>query len=94
MLVRPTTSSTASMSMAALGMPKTTQVASSWAIGRGHRLPHLEQSLGAVAAHAGEDHADRVAPRRLGNRLEHHIHARPMPVHGWPVFDGDLVTGA
>ena len=41
------------------------EVASSWAIVAAPASPHLEQALGAVVAHPGQEHADRVRARRL-----------------------------
>lgn len=36
-------------------------------------MPHFEQPGRAIAAHAGENDADGVASRKLGDRIEQHI---------------------
>ena len=48
--------------------------------GAGAGLAHGQQTRGAVAAHAGQDHADRVAACQFGDRIEQHVHRRPVAV--------------
>jgi hypothetical protein len=57
------TSSTAPSLIASLGMPKTTQLASSWARCAAP-VAHLLQAARAVVAHAGHDDAERRCGRR------------------------------
>ena len=57
------TSCAAPAAMASRGMPKTTQLASSWHDVVAAGVAHLVHRLRAVGAHAGEHHAERVRAR-------------------------------
>ena len=79
------TSSTAPRSMASLGMPKTTRRRLVLRDGGGAGALHLEQAVGAVVAHAGQDDADGVGAGGLGHRAEQHVDAGPVPGDERPV---------
>ena len=56
---------------------------------------HLYHPGRPVGAHSGQDHADRVASRGFGDRLEHHIHRRPLVADARAVFRaGRAIEGA
>lgn len=48
-------------------------------------VPHFEETGRAVAPHAGQDHADRIAPGQFGDRIEQDVDRRAMPVDRLPV---------
>ena len=56
--------------MAAPGMPKTTEVVSSWAMTRPPAASHGPEPDDAVLAHAGQDHGDGRRAEVAGDRLE------------------------
>jgi hypothetical protein len=66
--------------IAARGMPKTVQVASSWAMVRAF-LGHGQQALGPVRAHAGEQDAHRLGADQFGDRGEQHVDRGHMAGH-------------
>ncbi len=78
---RGRTFSAAPIATASPGMPHTTLVASSWAIGRAAGFAHFLEAARAVLAHAREQQADGVAPHVLRNRAEQHINRRLVPIH-------------
>ena len=55
-------------------------------------LAHLEQALGAIVAHAGEQNAHRVGPCGLGHRREEYIDRRALVTHPWPCLDADVIA--
>src|SRR5207247_7272910 len=62
--------------------------------GDGAELFHLEEAIGAVVAHARQDHAYGVRPGLLGDRSQKDVDARPMTRHGRTVGEGHEVLRA
>ena len=67
------------ISRATLGMPKTTEVASSWTIGQAAGPAQRHEPLGAVAPHAGQQHAGDL---RAGSAWRRTGTARPPTAGG------------
>ena len=55
-------------------------------------LAHFEQALGAVRAHAGEDDAEGIPARVLGNRIEQHVNRRAEPADLGSAFALDVIA--
>ena len=85
------TRSTAPNRIASFGMPKTTQVASSWAIVLDARVAHLFQATSAVITHSSHDDPESVAPGGLGGRSEQHIDGGTVTIDRRPVTNFDKV---
>ena len=55
-------------------------------------LAHFKQALGAVRAHAGEDNAEGIPARVLGNRIEQHVNRRAEPADLGSAFALDVIA--
>src|SRR5262249_35566114 len=55
---------------------------------------HLEESFGSVGSHSGQDHADRIPSGCFSDRMEQHIHGRPLITNARTVLYGDAILGA
>ena len=79
--------------MASAFMPKTVDVARSWAIVQ-EPASLISSSPCAVVEHPGEDHADGAVAGGLGRRAEEDVDARSEPADGGPVDQLDAVAEA
>ena len=80
--------------MASRGMPKTTQVASFWAIGQRPGLTQFEQPACAVVAHAGHDDTGGEWAGGLGHRPEQDLDAGTVAADRRTVDQLDPVAAA
>jgi hypothetical protein len=75
-------------------MPNTMQVDSSSAIGARPGVVHFLHATRAIVAHAGHDHAQRIASGDLRHGAEQDIDRWLVPIHQGAVGDFDVVLGA
>ncbi len=79
--------------MASRGMPKTTHVASFWAIVERTGFTHLEQAACSVISHSGHDHTGRIGAGRLRCRPKEDFDAGSVPAHGRACDQLDAMAG-